>query len=905
MPTHIVRFDEVQARDHGLVGGKGANLARMVAAGLPVPGGFTVTTDAYTEFMTTTGVDERITRLVKEVDFSDAAALEVASAEIRQQIEREPLPAKIAKSLRTAYLGLGDSPSVAVRSSGVAEDLADASFAGLHDTYLDITGADEVADAVRRCWASLWTARAAAYRDVNRFEHSVGIAVVVQTMVRSQVAGVLFTANPLTTATDEMVVNAAWGLGEAVVSGLTTPDEFILDSGDLHVKQRTLGEKDKRVVRDPASGQGTVIEEVEPENRMRFSLSDADLATLGGLGRKVQDYYGRLPQDIEWCFADGAFCLVQARPATGAAFSWDADVDDWQWMPKEPDDEVWTRARADEVWNGAVTPLFYDIRARAFTRANENLNTVLGNHDLAKLRMFKYYKGKPYYNCRLEAEFIGRFLPGARSDYLSYVPEAWRQDVLEAPFSYATYLRMHVRCRFLAKDFGVTNWWKTMDFYLSSVEEADGLSDEQLRNLSDRELRRYAMDRVDYEAQYIIDAWSGFHFHGQQAMGMLRLLIRRWYDGPNTMAFIDLITGTPRPTATLIETYEQWTLAQGIKKSPELLTIFEKSDASDFLENFANCDDGIKWLSGYKEFVQRNGHRGHADRDIYFLRRTENPAAVDYRALLTFVSSDAEDPKFKEEAAEAYRIEVREEVAANLRKKSFGWLREDVFRTLMDYVMKFLIVRDDQRHWVDRSTFTIKRTFLELSRRLRARGLLENDRDFYFLTINELFQVMDGSASEALTRAKIVSRMRNFDVIHDDHVETPMYIRRYASADAEFDRSTVHDQPGVLRGNGTSRGVRVGRARVIKRLEDIHTVRDGEILVVNSTDPGWTPVFLVIAGIVHETGGMLAHASCLAREYGMPAVHLPKAMNLIPDGALVRIDGEAGTIELQVQANAG
>src|SRR5207249_3885877 len=162
----------------------------------------------------------------------------------------------------------------------------------------DVFGSDDVEAAVRRCWASLWTARAASYRNVKRFDHTVGIAVVVQKMVRSEVAGVLFTANPLTTATDELVVNASWGLGEAVVSGLNTPDEFILDADDLHVKSRTLGEKEKQVVRDPSGVSGTVIVDVAPEHRSKFSLSDAQLTELGRLGRKVQDYYGGLPQDI-------------------------------------------------------------------------------------------------------------------------------------------------------------------------------------------------------------------------------------------------------------------------------------------------------------------------------------------------------------------------------------------------------------------------------------------------------------------------------------------------------------------------------------------------------------------------------------------------------------------------------
>lgn len=242
------------------------------------------------------------------------------------------VPHAIAKALVANYALLGDDCYVAVRSSGTAEDLAEASFAGLHDTLLDIRGAQAVIHAVKDCWSSLWSARAISYRHRNGFNHAeVDIAVVVQRMVASEISGVIFTGNPLTEATDEIVVNASWGLGEAVVSGIVTPDNFVVKDGDtLHVRDRILGNKEISIQRDVSKSHGTIEKPVAAADRERFCMTDDSVVKLCRIALRVQEHYDGFPQDIEWGYENGRFYVLQSRPITGVEWSWDADCEDWQ-----------------------------------------------------------------------------------------------------------------------------------------------------------------------------------------------------------------------------------------------------------------------------------------------------------------------------------------------------------------------------------------------------------------------------------------------------------------------------------------------------------------------------------------------------------------------------------------------
>src|SRR6184192_3491301 len=293
------------------VGGKGASLARLAAVGLPVPPGFHITTAAYRYFVTENGLQEQILATVSAVTADQPTTLEEASRQIGRMFAQGTMPAEIATAIRQAYVALGgDDLSVAVRSSATAEDLPDLSFAGQQETYLNIRGEAMVLDAIKRCWASLWTARAIGYRTrAGIAPGEVSLAVVVQELVPAEAAGILFTANPLTGERDQVMVNAAWGLGEAIVSGQVTPDTVVVDRASGTIIAQQIVEKEVMTVR---TSDGTHEEPVPTDKRMRAVLTAAQAAELARIGERIEKLYDQ-PLDIEWTLRNNRFFIVQAR----------------------------------------------------------------------------------------------------------------------------------------------------------------------------------------------------------------------------------------------------------------------------------------------------------------------------------------------------------------------------------------------------------------------------------------------------------------------------------------------------------------------------------------------------------------------------------------------------------------
>jgi rifampicin phosphotransferase len=891
--SSIIWFHDSDATDSERVGGKGLNLARLSAAEFTVPPGFTVSTEAYTSFVAT--VQTEIEQILDAIDFTDPEAVERGTSQIRSHIQAADLPAGLTSELESAYAKLGGDTFVAVRSSGTAEDLADASFAGLHDTYLSIRGADEVVAAVKRCWASMWNARATSYRHDKGIAHAgASIAVVVQTMVESEVAGVLFTGNPLTAATNEFVINASWGLGEAVVGGQVNPDEFTVDESDLTVIGRQLGSKERKYVRDRIERSGAVEESVDLVDRERFCLDDGQIRDLARLGQRVLAYYGGIPQDIEWAYAAGTFYLLQSRPITGVEFSWDADVDRWQWLEFDPD-TTWTRAWADSNWTGAKTPMFYSLRAYSMTRGEEFTNRRRGLEGAATKPYLRYYQAEVYYNCDLDREVVTGTTPKAFRPLLpdlNFIPPAWQEDVLNADFNVVQWLQLQARIAFLGGQHAPHNCQiKCREYIANTGWHPSNLP--VLTELSDEELKGYIRRFNEAEATYCEDVWFLFLQHARDALCLLPILLQKWYAGDPLIAH-DLLAGTTRPSRTLVDNASLWRLAERIRTTPALRNAFDEHEGPAFFEHLTQLPEGKEFLTSYSKFLEESGFRGHADRDLIFPRRIEDPW-IDYRNFQTLLSvDDPVDPEVREEAVNARREAAVATVVTALREQPFGTLKADAFSALIAYIHDFIVLRDDQRWSLDRLTLSTKLVLGELARRARDRGLLTGEDDHFFLTKDEFYEVLDERATVPLVHAKIAARRHNWERNENKIAQLPLFMRHGRAVDVGVEEVPIGDGP--LQGIPTSRGTVTGRARVVRTQKEIGIVRSGEILVCNSTDPGWTPVFVVVGGVVTETGGMLSHASCLSREYGLPAVQIAAAMRRIPDGATITVHGDTGQV---------
>ncbi|MCB1668163.1 MAG: PEP/pyruvate-binding domain-containing protein [Porticoccaceae bacterium] len=901
---NIIWFKDELATELPTVGGKGANLGRLTAAGFDVPPGFVVGTAAYVSHME--NLREMISNELATVNYDDAVQLDQCMEKIRDWITEAEVPASVARDIANAYEKMGSDLYVAVRSSGTSEDLEGASFAGLHDTYLDIRGTDNLIDAVKRDWASMWSARATFYRNSQGFDHfESSIAVVVQTMVESEVSGVMFTGNPLNAATDEIMINASWGLGEAVVSGIVTPDELIVRHGDLKILNKTLGSKEVSIIRNQETGLGIAEEETAGEKREAFSLSDTQIKELAALGARIQDTYGEFPQDIEWAYQGGQFYVLQARPITGVEFSWDADVT--ASVQGNDDileyDVIWSRTFPEEMWTGAISPLMFSWRCWGLNQCHSVGVHAYGYPELdyTSGRLWRYHKGVSYYNCKNDLELIKLAVPPQlRPAMLEKIPEAWHEEALNAPFDWERYLNMFQKVEKERPDMGL-NWWRAIrDDFINNEkyrEETQPLSVEALGAMSDYDLRQYIAKVVRLEISSYDPPWNGLLWHMRESLGWTNWILENWYDGERTNLMMTLVTGTREPTITTIENHRLWKMADLIYKSPELTSLLKQYPDARFFDYVEQCINGPEFKKLHEEHMRLSGHRGHSDRDIEFDRRADNPG-IDVALFKGLMGTP--DPLIQEEKIREQLEETIEHVYQNLLAQENGLVKAQQFRFLIDFSHNSLLYRDNEREVMDWSTYAIKLGYEEIMRRCEERGVLSEAHDGYFLTQEELYDALDGKANMALAQAKIKARKKNFDAIDRKVVHPSKYIQ--AGLAANVDAVAQHGD-GVFTGKTTSTGKVTGVARVVRELSQIGTVNKGEILIVHSTDPGWTPVFMLITGIVLETGGLISHGALLAREYGLPGVQIPGALELIPDGATITLDGDAGMVIIHDEDN--
>ena len=899
----ILEFSHPECDRQELTGGKGVNLSRLTKAGFVVPPGFCVPTSAYVEFITDSGIESEIKDLIKQLGSKGHDSAREIAAKIRGIIEAADMPLQLVDEIFSAYEALGECSYVAVRSSGSAEDLVDASFAGQHDTYLDVNGSENVVNAVKRCWASLLTERAVGYRERNGFNHlDVTIAVVVQRMVASDVSGVMFTGNPVTSATDEVVINATWGLGESLVSGVITPDQFIVQkkskTNDLRVIERELGAKESRIVRDTGLNNGVKTEVVGEAERQKYTLDDTQILALSRLGLDVENYYDGFPQDIEWGMEDGIFYLLQSRPITGVEFSWDADVDA-MCEQEDPIDTVWTRSFSDSIMNGIVTPSQYSTRFPQFShRFFRKMHEDFGFSDLAEMRHHKYWKCEAYYNVRPEMEWVKRMVwPPLRPLFLDFVPAAYHEEVLNASFDLNVFINAIRRWHEVANDTTPYGFPPVFKVWNKERKDVDGMTYDQLRDLSDAELVNYCRSIMAIEGEWGDVIYAPYFATLRLAMASLWWMVGNWCEGDHYDIFSTLVAGTREKTGTQIENYGLMDLVSKIRTSPEIRRCLESFEGEAFFEKVADCDGGKDFLDHYNSWLAEFSHRGHSDRDYYYARRSEDPM-IDYRAFKMMLQSDPKELELREAEVNNRREETAAAITNHLVKQENGAFKAFLFNTAHGIAMQYQEIRDDERFCpTDSLMFSYKRGAVVLGERLVARGYLSELDDVWFMADWELYGLVEGDIEMTpLLKAKIAARKRDGKRALDKTADLPMSLQRNRKVDLEDVGEELEE--GVHKGSPTSSGTITGIARVLHNHNEMPRLSKGEILVTHSTDPGWNPVFSLISGVVIETGGMLSHASCLAREYGFPAVHLPNATRLIEDGAEITVDGNSGKVYL-------
>ncbi len=918
MPERLIcTLDEVNAGSLGLVGGKGANLGELVSAGVPVPPAFVVTTEAYRNFLVEGGLRGPVDELLARIDYDDPVSVETNAASIRDLLLAAEAPVGTDRAVVGAYerlctaVGSGDAVPVSVRSSATAEDLPGASFAGQQDTYLYIRGADEVVDAVRRCWASLWTGRAVSYRRAQGFSHdAVLLAVVVQQMFPSEVAGVLFTANPVTSNPWEFFLNSSWGLGEAVVSGHVNPDQLVVAKEPFAVVDRQIGDKSVMTVAHP-SGQGSHNVAVPEHLRAQQSLGDDRVAELCAIAQRIEDHYG-FPQDIEWGYADGRFAILQAREITGANLDFGHELERYK-TPRaraEMYDErwVWSRAYSDEVQTGPSTPSFYTYLQGGMTFLKANALRMTFTEEwmgftpetFLDFPYFRWYGARAYYNLTFERERIRRFIPPQARDEAALwpFPQSEREEIRDMPFDWDEFLSLLWRLHTETPDvslLGTTRivyenlerwtdnedeFWRRYDFTDRSVEEIFAAQ------LESRKGSRFGENVV-----------LPFTIYIYALPPALQWLCATWLGDTDGTLYNRLVAGLQTKTGE--ENIAVWQLSRSVRACARVRQLAESETGDEVLAALDADTDGRRIAAELEQFLAQYGHRGGAERDAYHPRWRHRPGLV-FEAMRPMLAlEDHESPAAHEHRLREQMLAAREECRQRLSTGPLAKLQAPFFDWFVDLVQDYFYYRDFERFYNDKTMSRSRDLYGHIAQRFVDKYLLTDADDIFFLGRQEMLLADRGEISARQIGIRVRARRRVYEKYSQQ--EPPKYLRGWQT----FDDDAV-DAEGALRGIAASSGVVTGRARVCRRLSEISKVRRGDILVTVATDPGWTTVFSIIGGVVVETGGVVAHAVMISREYGLPCVaNLGRACDLIPDGALITVDGTSGRVVVHAEDGVG
>jgi phosphohistidine swiveling domain-containing protein len=886
-PTlYVLPFNAVGRGSIGLAGGKALNLAELARAGFPVPPGFLVAATAYALAADASGVARLFPELSATPPDSTQRLAELA-AEARAAILATDVAAEIAGPIAEAYAALGTDIAVAVRSSATAEDLPFASFAGQQDTYLNIKGLPAVLDAVRRCWASLFTDRAVAYRAKNGIApQSVRIAVVIQRMVEATTAAVLFTANPLTGRRRQAVIDASPGLGEAIVSGAVNPDHYVVDSATGQILERRIGER-RGAAPTTAAREGP---NGEPAAKGGACLSDEAVRELALLGARVEAHYGA-PQDIELAFdAEGKVWLTQARPITtlfplpeGAPTS-DADL------------RVYFSGTADEGVTRPITPMgmqAFRLCGSAWADrlwGSRKFDRSRGPAWFREAAHRMYYDITPLLRSSLARRALDALLPSF-DQHSAAIVRALASDPRFTPQK--TPLRTVARAALTPLARGRV--LSLMALCLASPERGRALGRPELEAaiaLADVPPGATPLDRLNRAEELLFDGLGALPRTLMAPLaGGTALLVAQGLLGPRaTRDEVQIaLRGLPHNPTTEMN-LALWDIARQARQSAEAVSALEREAPEELSARYRDGSLPAPLGEALGRFLARYGRRGVAEIDMGLPRWSEDPSYL-FGMLRNYLRIEGEaaapDAQFRRSREEGIAM------AAELGARA-AFVRGALVRFFLGRARELTGTREagkDDLTWL----FEAARGLLwPVGEALAQSGRLDAAEDIWFLSIAEARTGLAGADLRPLARARRESYARELG-----RKRVPaIFLSDGTEPVVDEDRSAADDGSGALAGTGASPGKARGRARVLVEPAGAR-IEPGEVLVAPSTDPGWTPLFLTAGGLVMEKGGVMSHGAVVAREYGIPAVvGVSGATSRIASGQEIEIDGSSGRVTI-------
>ncbi len=864
----IIPFSESDV-NLGSVGGKGLSLARLVAAGLPVPNGFHVTTSAYQQFVSENDLKERILTALEGAEPDQPATLEAVSREIEKLFEGGTMPESVAQAVEAAYAGLGENIAVAVRSSATAEDLPGLSFAGQQETYLNIHGIENVKEAIRHCWASLWTARAIGYRMKHGIDQTtVSLAVVVQELVPADAAGILFTANPITGARNEAMITATWGLGESIVGGSVTPDTMRVDKSLGKVTRRETAEKQVMTIRK----ENGTFEQPVPENLKTMAvLTDEQAIELTQIGVRIETLYGT-PMDIEWTLEDGAFAIVQARPITALPEPQAAVSQDW--MPPDPKGR-YMRTSIVDFLPDPLTPLFASL---SVPEINSMMKRLVG--------YITGVKGK----VKFPDESICT-INGYAYLIMNYTFDQW------------IFLlgRMLPRFPWMLRT-GISHWKE--DILPRYVEVSRRWETEPLENMSGTKI----LEGVDEVLGEVFEHLGALQVGTLGASAGSEMLFTNFYEkmvrkegDPSAPTFVMGYNSTPILSEKSLYDLAMWCSNQDSLKTYLLSTASQQVEDDLKKDTVPEGVSGEEWLGLREKLEAHQRNFGYLIFDMDFSKSLpmDNLSPI-LEACKMYLQGKGVNPYERQSNLESQRIEAVEQISGRLHG-----LKKRAFLKLLQWAQTLAEVREDSIADMGLGYPALRRMLLELGNRFVRAGAIEKADDVFWLTANEVRDGVEALESGGLVENWIEVVRKSRAIWRAQRRLIPPaqipFSKKYMGFSIESFTTMSENEHTVesIKGLGASPGTVTGQAVVLAGPENFDQMKPGDILVANVTTPAWTPLFAMASAVVTDIGGPLSHGSIVAREYGIPAVlGTGVATRRIQTGQTITVDGSEGVVRL-------
>jgi len=870
MRSLVLGFQEVDNTQLLLVGGKGLNLGKLSQIeGIQVPEGFCITTVGYHQALEQNQTYHALLDQLTMLKVEDRDQIGEISRKIRQIIVEAEIPSDVVKAVSHYLTQLGDEHAYAVRSSATAEDLPHASFAGQQDTYLNIIGIEAILQHISKCWASLFTDRAVIYRMQNGFDHSqVYLSVIVQRMVFPQASGILFTADPITTNRKLLSIDASFGLGEALVSGLVSADGY-------KVKQEKIVDKriaTKKLAIYGLKEGGTETRQIEIDQQETQTLTEQQILQLARIGRQIEAYFG-CPQDIEWCLTEDTFYIVQSRPIT-TLFP----------IPEANDQEnhVYVSVGHQQMMTDPMKPLglaFYLLTTPAPMRTAGGRLFVDVTPSLASSG-----------SREMIIEALGKSDPLIKDALITIVE---REDFIKfsadnekasTPSKSNTSLPPSDSQVQLENDPTIVS-----DLIKSNQASIDELQ-QIIQTKSGAELFDFILEDMQQLKKILFNPQSmRVIMAAMDASAWINEKINEWLGEKNAA---DTLSQSVQGNITSEMGLALLNLADVIRPYPEVIDYLQQVKDENFLNELVSFEGGQETQDAFYDYLSKYGMRCTGEIDLTRTRWSEKPTTL-VPMILSNIKNfkpNAGHRKFEQGRQEALKKE--QELLARLKQLPDGEQKANETKRMIDLIRNFSGFREYPKYGMVNRYFVYKQALLKEAEQLIQSGVIPEKEDIYYLTFGELCEVVSTNKLDYQIISKRKEEYKLFQKLTPPRVITS----EGEIIAGKYKRENLPTEAIV--GLAVSAGVIEGRARVILNMEDAD-LENGDILVTLFTDPSWTPLFVSVKGLVTEVGGLMTHGAVIAREYGLPAVvGVENATKLIKDGQRIRVHGTEGYIEI-------